>query len=953
MRSMPKKALIFVFVIVTLHVCQIETLGASRTGSFAANLLQLAACGFAVAMAIGASKRGRGMSRPFWLLVGTGIATWGIANVWWTYYEVVLGIIPPMGSAVRFVFDLQSIFFALVLFLDQEKDSPKLSLESILDFIQIAIVLLFVFTGFYYLPSQHLTEQESLVREIGIEAVEGLFLGVLATLQAARAKAPHISRLYTGLGFYLFLYTSCAALADYLEAIRKTPTGSVLDLAWTISLLGGGLWAASWKPPAKDDKVPETGRKSIGGMLLANATLGIGPLIVLLQVSQQSREWRLFRFTLLGISILCYAARLGLSEYRQSQAAELARRNTLAMDSAINGMAILDASGKYVYVNAAYAKMLNDSAPELVMGKHWREHAGPGDSSGVEKEISEGLEQSGKWYGAVTVHRSDGKAVPMEMALCSLPEGGTICVAIDISQRLRAQRAHAEAEIRYRTLIEQVSAISYIAELGVNGKWIYVSPQVEGILGYTQEEWIAKSETWLQFVVEEDHPILIVAEESSARGEPFQAEYRFRRKDGKTIWVNDTAVVVRGEDSRPLMQGVILDINERKQLENQLQQSRRMEAVGRLAGGIAHDFNNLLTIIRGYADMALNRPGAQAGVRADLQQIGGAADRATALIRQLLAYSRKQVLQPKVLNLNAIVDNLHRLLSRLMGEHIEMKALCHATNGTVKADPAQIEQVIVNMVVNARDAMPDGGKLTIETANVVLDAAYALDQTTIKPGSYVMLSISDTGIGMDKETQAHVFDPFFTTKESGRGTGLGLSTVYGIVKQSEGYIWVESEQGKGSTFKVYLPYVKEALTQEESPMEERRDVRGTEVVLLVEDEEAVLELAQTILEEQGYHVMVARNPAHAEQWAAETRGEIHMLLTDVVMPGMSGRELAERIKKRRPGIRVLFMSGYAEDIVSRGGVLKTGVAFLQKPFTPKALRVRVREILDQPVAIRQ
>jgi len=411
--------------------------------------------------------------------------------------------------------------------------------------------------------------------------------------------------------------------------------------------------------------------------------------------------------------------------------------------------------------------------------------------------------------------------------------------------------------------------------------------------------------------------------------------------------------VVRGEGNQLLMEGVILDINERKQLENQLQQSRRMEAVGRLAGGIAHDFNNLLTVIRGYADMALNRPGTQAGVRADIQQIGGAADRATALIRQLLAYSRKQVLQPKVLNLNAVVENLHQLLSRLMGDNIEMKTFCNAANGTVKADPAQIEQVIVNMVVNARDAMAEGGKLTIETANVVLDAAYAVDQMTIKPGSYVMLSISDTGIGMDKQTQAHVFDPFFTTKEAGRGTGLGLSTVYGIVKQSDGYVWVESEHGKGSTFRVYLPLAKELLTQEESPVEERKDVSGTEVVLLVEDEEAVLELAHTILEQQGYRVLVARNTAHAEELAAESKGEIHMLLTDVVMPGVSGHELAKRITARRPGIRVLFMSGYAEDIVSQGGVLKSGVAFLQKPFTPKVLRQRVREILDQLVVVRQ
>ena len=950
---MPKKAVIFALVIVALHLCEVGALGSSRVGSLVANVLQLAGCAFAVAMAYGAYKRGRGVSRPFWLLVGAGIAMWGVANLGWMYYEVVLLTQPPAASLVRFLFGLENVMIATALFLDQDKDSAQLEAESALDFFQIGIVFFFIYLEYYVLPAHRLDSSSAFLREMRIENVEDVSLAMLAGFQTLRARKQGTRKLYGGLALYLLLLSVLSALAQYLQSVRPAPTGTWRDLLWTVPFLVFAMWAAQWQPGPAVETGARLRRKRFSELMLANATFALAPLLILWQVSRLQAEWHQLRFSLLGVSIVCYAARLGLSEYRQSRAAELARRNTLAMDSAINGMAILDASGKCIYANAAYAKMLNDSAPIQVIGKNWQELAAAGDTSGLQTEISRGLEQNGKWNGPVTVHRPDGRAVPLDMAISSLPDGGTICVAIDISQQLIAQRAHAEAEIRYRTLIEQVSAISYIAELGVNGKWIYVSPQVEGILGYKPEEWLASSENWLQFVLVEDHPILIAAEEKSAREEPFQAEYRIRRKDGKAIWVSDTGVVVRGEGNQLLMEGVILDINERKQLENQLQQSRRMEAVGRLAGGIAHDFNNLLTVIRGYADMALNRPGTQAGVRADIQQIGGAADRATALIRQLLAYSRKQVLQPKVLNLNAVVENLHQLLSRLMGDNIEMKTFCNAANGTVKADPAQIEQVIVNMVVNARDAMAEGGKLTIETANVVLDAAYAVDQMTIKPGSYVMLSISDTGIGMDKQTQAHVFDPFFTTKEAGRGTGLGLSTVYGIVKQSDGYVWVESEHGKGSTFRVYLPLAKELLTQEESPVEERKDVSGTEVVLLVEDEEAVLELAHTILEQQGYRVLVARNTAHAEELAAESKGEIHMLLTDVVMPGVSGHELAKRITARRPGIRVLFMSGYAEDIVSQGGVLKSGVAFLQKPFTPKVLRQRVREILDQLVVVRQ
>jgi CheY-like chemotaxis protein len=359
-----------------------------------------------------------------------------------------------------------------------------------------------------------------------------------------------------------------------------------------------------------------------------------------------------------------------------------------------------------------------------------------------------------------------------------------------------------------------------------------------------------------------------------------------------------------------------------------------------------------LTIIKGYAELALNRPSTQAEVAADVQQIGNAAERASNLVRQLLAFGRKQVLQPKALDLNAIVVGMDKLLSRLMGADIQMTTTCGANIGTVKADPAQVEQVIMNLVVNARDAMAKGGLLRIETANVELDANYARDHVSVKPGPYVMLAVSDTGVGMDTETQAHIFEPFYTTK-GGRGTGLGLSTVYGIVKQSGGYIWVYSEPGAGTTFKVYLPLVGGQVETATVAKEESADRKATETILLVEDEEAVRELAQTILESQGYCVLVAESAAHAEQLAEkDSAGKIQLLLTDVVMPGGGGRELARRITLRNPRIRVLFMSGYTDNVIAQGGVLEAGVAFLQKPFTPRALRQKVREALNSPVQIR-
>ena len=539
------------------------------------------------------------------------------------------------------------------------------------------------------------------------------------------------------------------------------------------------------------------------------------------------------------------------------------------------------------------------------------------------------------------------------MTITVMAQGGTVCVARDITRRLAAERARTETEIKYRALIEQVAAVSYIAELGVHGMWLYVSPQVETIFGYTPEEWLSQSDQWIRFIPAEDHPIIHAAEEACVSGRRFQAEYRITRKDGQIIWVSDTAVVVPGSDNHPLMEGIIVDITERKALENQLQQARRMEAVGRLAGGIAHDFNNLLTIIKGYVEMATNRSVAQPELRSDLQHIGDASERAGTLVRQLLAFSRKQVLKPKILDLNSIVLNLDKLLRRLLAETVEMKTIARKDVGAVKADPGQIEQVIMNLVVNARDAMPDGGRILIETSNVELDDTYAQDHATVRPGRYVMLAVTDTGIGMTSDTVAHIFEPFYTTKESGRGTGLGLSTVYGIVKQSGGYIWVYSEPGKGTTFKVYLPRVEERVevsSTAQIPAPAARD--GKETILLVEDEPSVRELTRMVLSKRGYAVLEALNPADAERLAGSHGAEIHLLLTDVVMPGMSGHELAKRLTARHGNLRVLYMSGYTHNVIAEDGTLEEGLSFLQKPFTPQVLAQKVRETLDRPVPVK-
>ncbi len=389
------------------------------------------------------------------------------------------------------------------------------------------------------------------------------------------------------------------------------------------------------------------------------------------------------------------------------------------------------------------------------------------------------------------------------------------------------------------------------------------------------------------------------------------------------------------------------EIAERRRVEKELRQAQKMEAIGRLAGGIAHDFNNILTVIIGNSSLILNELGPTDPMRKDMEQIRTAGERATSLTRQLLAFSRQQVLQPTVLNLNNIIVNLENMLRRLIGEDIELVTVLEAGLGNVKADPGQMEQVIINLAVNARDAMPDGGKLTIETANVALDEADVRPHLDLEAGPYVMLAISDTGVGIDTETESHIFEPFFTTKEQGQGTGLGLATVYGIVRQSGGHIWVYSEPGQGAIFRIYLPQIKEPINKVERRHEVATKTRQDSItILLVEDEEMVREMTSRVLNQRGYNVLEAGNGQEALDLAKGHKAPIHLLLTDVVMPGgMSGSQLAKLILLLYPDIKVIYTSGYTDDSIVHHGVLEPGKAFLQKPFTPTVLLSKVREVL--------
>jgi PAS domain S-box-containing protein len=538
----------------------------------------------------------------------------------------------------------------------------------------------------------------------------------------------------------------------------------------------------------------------------------------------------------------------------------------------------------------------------------------------------------------------DGHRVPVEVNTRLVLEDG-VPVGVQGIARDITERKRAEAELRRLAAAVEETADSIVIT-DKDGNIQYVNPAFERITGYTKEEAINRNPRILKSGKTDD-AVYKELWETIIRGDVWTGHLVNRRKDG-TFFEERVTISAIYDESHQIVNYVAVkqDISDLVLLEAQLRQSQKMEAIGQLAGGVAHDFNNLLTAINGYSSLALQRLEDDHPIRSYLEEVKKAGDRAANLTRQLLAFGRKQILQPLPLNLNDVVTDMNKMLRRLIGEDIRLTAKLDPAMQKIKADPGQVEQVLVNLVVNARDAMPQGGDLTIETTTIELDAEYTGKHIGFVPGKYVMLAVSDTGTGMDPPTLARIFDPFFTTKEKGKGTGLGLSTVYGIIKQSGGNISVYSELAHGTTFKVYLPELAAAPRKAEAAVVETAIPGGSETVLLVEDEDVVRGLARKILEQSGYKVLAASHGAEAIGFCLQRTEPIHLLLTDVVMPGTSGKEVADRVTELLPDLRVLFMSGYTDEAIVHHGVLDSNVEFIQKPFTPAALVRKVREVLD-------
>jgi len=617
-------------------------------------------------------------------------------------------------------------------------------------------------------------------------------------------------------------------------------------------------------------------------------------------------------------------------------------------ETADDGILLLEKSKlKIRHANPAIMAMLGYSNEELI-GNDMKDIGFP-DDIGAFQKIMQALKKDGIVnYTDVEVNNKAGQVIDVDIYMVDRAKL-VQCNIRDISDRKRAEEALKESEQRFRT----VAKYNYHWEswVGPDGKYIYVSPSCERITGYLAEEFMKDPELFTRIVHPDDRETVSMHMKSYVDTEGTEGnhiDFRIITRGDAIRWISHYCQLVYDEEGNRLgVRASNRDFTERAKLREQLTQSQKMEGIGRLAGGVAHDFNNLLTTIIGYTEIMLTQVDQEGPLRSGMEEIKKASDRAADLTRQLLAFSRKQMMHPVVLNLNYPLAEMDKMLRRLIGEDIDLITVLEPELWKVKFDPGQMDQVVMNLAVNAKDAMPEGGKLTIETANVFLDEAYVRRHgIELKPGPFVVLAVSDTGFGMDGETQSHVFEPFFTTKEKGKGTGLGLSTVYGIVKQSGGFIWVYSEPGQGTTFKIYLPKseAEEAFAEEEQIQPQHLEGSGT--ILLAEDDDSARKLIRSVLQDYGYRVLEAQDGEEALRLFEQHEGPIHLLLTDVVMPGMNGRELAESLQPLQPKMKVLYMSGYTDNAVVQHGVLEPGMSFIQKPFTPKDLASEVRKVLD-------
>ncbi len=939
-----------VFVLVARYGSSSASLWGDIIGAALAPLLASVAAWFA-------ARDSATFGRRVWRLVSLSLLLAAIGGAYYTYlYDYA-------GTSARGFFpsDIFVFFWAvpamMTLFLSPRDPNSGFRWLRICDFVQVSALVLAVELSQLYVPSRWGTSTNFMQTRalkagivfFGLLALSFIARGLFTTFRPAR-------RFFLRAGVFLVAFSITTNATLYGYAAGNYKQGTWLDLSWTITYCLLAVLAATWKDPSRDVGETLPPRSRMADLLAQFLPLFI-PAIVFALALRIAQEQFLWSVILVTASFAAASARLVLVQSQMLVSSRALERNLTLLQGITEGTTdavfVKDLEGRYLMINSAGARFLGHTVDEVI-GRTDAELFVPEVGRDIMERDRKVIES-----GGVQTYEEFGTAAGVTRLYSATkgpfhdPSGlvvGLLGICRDITDRKRAEEEIRQSEQKLQMHIENTPLA--VVEWDLDFRVVTWNPAAERIFGYTRTEAIGQHG---HFIVPPDvRPAvdrvwqdLLTTKKGGKRG----AANDNVTKDGRLIsceWYNtpliDDAGRVLGVAS------LVQDVSERVGLEERLRQSQKMEAVGRLAGGVAHDFNNLLTVIIGYTQILADGVPSGSRLAESAAQIKSAADRAAGITRQLLAFSRKQVLSPRIINLNDIVLNLDSLLRRLIGEDIEVITMPANGLGSVRADPGQIEQVLMNLALNARDAMPQGGTLTLETANVDLDEAYAGEHQPIGPGHYVMLVVSDNGHGMTPEVRARVFEPFFTTKEVGKGTGLGLSTVYGIIKQSGGYIWVYSEPGRGTSFKIYFPRVDQTAQTLGSDRRPGGVQRGTETILLVEDDPQLRQLSSSVLAHCGYKVLVAGGPEEALTVAQSNHRDLRLLVTDVIMPTMNGRQLAEKILQISPKTRVLYISGYTNNAIAHFGVLDEGLWFLPKPFTLSALIAKVREVLDAPAA---
>jgi PAS domain S-box-containing protein len=946
----PRLAIAVVLLLVA-HIGVLAVLGHAPVVGELSDWFLLAEAVLAMVVCFVTSRRSRGVAHPFWYLTGTTFASWALGKCFLLYDNYYLGL-TTIGVVPLLFFFLAAAPMFVAVFISDDDFRDTMNWEWILDSTQILALILVIYLFVVYVPLLVYGEHVASPIEDRLLLWRNVLLAAGLLTRAIFSRSSYIRRLYLPVAIIMGVFAVSTWIANQAQEFSNAPESSWYDLGWStpfcLVALAATFWDGSQEEKSVLLRIPDISR-----VVFAYLPSLILPVLLLLNYHEVVREQVFLGLFGLMFSIVLFNARLALTLRRQRLTMEALHAKEHQYHSLFErnmaGVFRSTLDGKLVDCNPAFANMFGYAREDLQRLSLYGLYFG-------------GAEERDEWIKQL---RREGSPHPREFCL-RRKDGSQLWVVqnaniekhadgsellegtlVDITERKLTTLAIEEWKRRYDDAVLASAQIIY--ESDPESSRVTLGGCVREILGYSAEELSGDAQAWLALIHPEDKAHYLEKLRSAATTSgTIEFEYRARRKNNsyRTLW--EQGRVVLDASGRVIrIVGFISDITERRALEAQLRQAQKMEAVGRLAGGIAHDFNNLLTIINGYSAMQFERTAPSDPVHHEAEQIRAAADRASALTQQLLAFSRQQVLQPARVNLNDVVRNVEKLLRRLIGEDIEVLLALASDLGTVKVDPGQVDQVLMNLVVNARDAMPGGGKLTIQTNNVELEDNYVKKHDSIRAGNYVLLAVSDSGTGMDPDTQARMFEPFFTTKEPGKGTGLGLPMVYGIVKQSGGSLEVYSEPNHGTTVKIYLPRVEEAPEITTSPVVTSSRVQGSERILLMEDDRLVQGLVVEVLTARGYTVHAVQKTEELESVIQQTAA-CDLLLTDVVMPKTSGPEIARRVSQRWPRIKVLFMSGYTTNAIVHHGVLDEGLFFLQKPFTPAALAAKVREVLDAP-----